>query len=94
MAMREPPFSTSGKGQSVWIIVPMHCLISASIQGQVPKDLKGTLLRNGPGNFNFGGWQHPPLDGDGAESAGSRIMNKDLSAQTGIGVLWAAVNTS
>lgn len=36
------------------------------IQGTIPKELKGTLLRNGPGLFEIGGKKIPqPFDGDG-----------------------------
>lgn len=36
------------------------------IVGNIPKDLKGTLLRNGPGLFDIGGKKIPqPFDGDG-----------------------------
>jgi all-trans-8'-apo-beta-carotenal 15,15'-oxygenase len=36
------------------------------IQGEIPKELKGTLLRNGPGLFEIGGKKIPqPFDGDG-----------------------------
>lgn len=39
------------------------------IQGTIPKDLKGTLLRNGPGLFDIGGKKIPqPFDGDGKVS--------------------------
>lgn len=36
------------------------------IQGEIPKELRGTLLRNGPGLFEVGGKPIPqPFDGDG-----------------------------
>lgn len=36
------------------------------IQGTIPAELKGTLLRNGPGLFEIGGKKIPqPFDGDG-----------------------------
>lgn len=38
----------------------------ADIEGQIPTELEGTLLRNGPGLFEIGGTSIPqPLDGDG-----------------------------
>jgi all-trans-8'-apo-beta-carotenal 15,15'-oxygenase len=39
----------------------------AQVQGEIPADLKGTLLRNGPGNFDVGPGQkiQHPFDGDG-----------------------------
>ncbi len=40
------------------------------IKGQVPKDLKGTFYRNGPGRLERGGrWVHHPFDGDGMIAA-------------------------
>ena len=36
------------------------------IRGEVPKELKGTFYRNGPGQVERGGkWVHHPFDGDG-----------------------------
>eukprot|EP00884_Botryococcus_braunii_P006857 jgi/Botrbrau1/16172/Bobra.0272s0007.1 len=36
------------------------------VEGEIPKELEGTLLRNGPGLFEVGGKSLPqPLDGDG-----------------------------
>jgi len=36
------------------------------VEGEIPKDLRGTLLRNGPGMFEIGGKPIPqPFDGDG-----------------------------
>eukprot|EP00890_Picochlorum_soloecismus_P003786 jgi/Picsp_1/4408/NSC_01914-R1_carotenoid oxygenase len=36
------------------------------VEGDIPKELKGTLLRNGPGMFEIGGKPIPqPFDGDG-----------------------------
>jgi carotenoid cleavage dioxygenase-like enzyme len=36
------------------------------MQGTIPQELCGTLLRNGPGNFDFGSQQlNHPFDGDG-----------------------------
>ena len=29
-------------------------MISSCLQGEIPKDLRGTLFRNGPGNFEYG----------------------------------------
>ena len=44
--------------------------LPASMQGAIPLDLHGTLLRNGPGNFDYG---HSTLsnmfDGDGLITA-------------------------
>lgn len=36
------------------------------MQGTIPADLNGTLYKNGPGNFEFGGQRMThPFDGDG-----------------------------
>lgn len=40
------------------------------LQGTIPRDLRGTLLRNGAGNFDFGDQRIThPFDGDGMVSA-------------------------
>ena len=37
-----------------------------TIYGAIPKELEGTLFRNGPGKFTLGGKRIPhPYDGDG-----------------------------
>jgi all-trans-8'-apo-beta-carotenal 15,15'-oxygenase len=49
------------------------------LQGEIPKDLKGTLLRNGPGNFDFGSMRiNHPFDGDGIISAYSFVDGQVL----------------
>jgi len=41
-------------------------LDSSSVEGTIPKELKGTLLRNGPALYEIGGKKIPqPFDGDG-----------------------------
>lgn len=36
------------------------------LQGQIPRNLHGTLLRNGPGNYEYGkNVRRHPFDGDG-----------------------------
>jgi carotenoid cleavage dioxygenase-like enzyme len=43
---------------------PRSC--AAQIEGKLPKGLRGTLLRNGPGLFEVGGKRvDQPFDGDG-----------------------------
>ncbi|NDC06678.1 MAG: Apocarotenoid-15,15'-oxygenase, partial [Synechococcaceae bacterium WB9_2_069] len=38
--------------------------------GSIPKELEGTLYRNGPGRLERGGhWVHHPFDGDGMVTA-------------------------
>jgi all-trans-8'-apo-beta-carotenal 15,15'-oxygenase len=44
----------------------LHPIILAHVQGKIPLELHGTLLRNGPGNYEYG--EHArrhPFDGDG-----------------------------
>lgn len=56
--------------------------VGTCMQGTVPADLRGTLLRNGPGNFEFGEQRiSHPFDGDGLVSAfsfdgGSVLMRR------------------
>ena len=39
------------------------------MQGNIPMDLRGTLLRNGPGNFEIGSDEYGWMDGDGLVSS-------------------------
>ena len=41
-------------------------MFGLGVQGEIPADLRGTMLRNGPGNFEFGEDRMcHPFDGDG-----------------------------
>lgn len=52
-------------------MVPM---MSMPLPGEIPQELEGTLLRNGPGLFEVGGVGiSQPLDGDGMVSAQARL---------------------
>ena len=54
-----------------------------TIKGKIPKDLAGTLYRNGPGILERNGqWVHHPFDGDGMitsinfEDGNAKISNR------------------